>query len=187
LTDGAGRLTVFLDRDGVINRRRPDHVKSWDEFEFLPGSLEALAQLRSIEARVIVITNQASVGRGLIGQEDLARLHNRMTEIVRDRGGLIEGIYACPHLPEARCACRKPGTELFRRASSELGVELNDSFMIGDSPTDVMAAKAAGCRPVFITDETSEQLAEGCLVARDLREAVQLIVTETARAGAMSC
>ena len=187
MTDGAGRLTVFLDRDGVINRRRPDHVKSWEEFEFLPGSLEALAQLREIEARVIVITNQAAVGRGLIGQEDLARLHSRMTEIVRESGGLIEGIYACPHLPEARCACRKPGTELFMRASSELGVDLNDSFMIGDSPTDVLAANAVGCRPVFITEENRGQLAEGCLVARDLLEAVHLIAAETARAGVMSC
>lgn len=187
MTNGAGRLTVFLDRDGVINRRRPDHVKSWNEFEFLPGSLEALAQLREIGARVIVITNQAAVGRGLIGQEDLARLHGRLTQIVRESGGLIEAIYACPHLPEARCACRKPGTELFMRASSELGVELNDSFMIGDSPTDVMAANAVGCRPVFIAAETSQPLAEGCLVAHDLREAVRLIAAETSRTGVMSC
>lgn len=182
-----GRLTVFLDRDGVINRRRPDHVKSWEEFEFLPGSLEALARLRELEARVVVVTNQASVGRGLIGQEQLERIHNQMNELVRSNGGLIDGIYACPHKPEARCACRKPGTELFLRASRELGIDVSESFMVGDSLTDIAAATAVGSRPILITDNGSEPGIGRCLIARDLREAVELIVAETATAGAVSC
>ena len=183
MSSGNGRVTVFLDRDGVINRRRPDHVKSWEEFEFLPGSLDALASLRQAGVRVIVITNQSVVGRGLITEEDLERIHRRMVEVVESGGGRIDRIYACPHAPELHCACRKPGTELFQRASAELGIDLRTSFMVGDSETDVLAAKAAGSRPVLVSEAPGEHAAD-CSVVRDLSEAVQLIAAQTVMAKA---
>src|ERR1700693_1615644 len=95
----SSNLAVFLDRDGVINQQRPDHVKSWDEFEFLPGVLDALARLHQMKVRVAVVTNQAVVGRGLIQENDLLAIHERMRATVALAGGNIERIYSCVHAP----------------------------------------------------------------------------------------
>jgi histidinol-phosphate phosphatase family protein len=180
-----GAITVFLDRDGVINRRRPDHVKSWEEFEFLPHSLEALARLHRMRARVIIITNQAVVGRGVIAQDQLIDIHRRMGEAVAKAGGRIERIYACPHTPEAGCGCRKPGTELLRRASAELGVALDHSFMVGDSESDVLAGRAVGSQPVLIQDGGPNGHTD-LPVVRDLTEAVD-VIAQAANGGAPPC
>lgn len=145
-----GVPSLFLDRDGVINRKRHDHVKEWSEFEFLPGALEVLAEVREAGIPVIVITNQAVVGRGLIEPQRLMEIHGRMLAAVALAGGHIERIYACTHTPEDGCPCRKPGTEMFQRASAELGVSLTGSVMVGDSDGDVEAARRAGCRPILI-------------------------------------
>lgn len=177
--------TVFLDRDGVINRRRLDHVKSWTEFDFMPGALEALARLRRIEARVVVITNQSVVGRGVIGHADLAAIHERMVRTIAISGGSVERVYACPHAPDAGCLCRKPKTELFRLASQELGIELSRSYMVGDSESDLIAARSVGATPVLIAEPASNGH-HGCAVAVDLIEAVTLIEAE-AFAGVPAC
>lgn len=165
---------VFLDRDGVINRRRLDHVKSWEEFEFLPGTLGALAELRRMGLRSVVITNQSAVGRGLLSEEQLSSIHQRMTSRIADAGGVIERIYTCTHTPSASCGCRKPATELFLRASRELRIELRGSIMIGDSRTDVEAAQAIGSVPILVADgEVTRE--NGVPVVRDLAQAVRLI------------
>lgn len=182
-----GTVAVFLDRDGVINRRRVDHVKCWEEFEFLPGALEALAQLKRMELRVIVVTNQAAVGRGLIAQDELARIHARMTEEVARSGGRIDRIYACLHTPDAHCPCRKPGTELLRRASTELGFDLGHSFTVGDSETDVRAGRAVGSQPVLIHNDGLDGAQDGLPVVGDLTEAVQVIAAATFKSGANPC
>ena len=174
---------MFLDRDGVINRRRIDHVRSWDDFEFLPGSLPALARLHRMDACVIVITNQASVGRGLLAYEELVRIHDRMTHEIAGAGGHIDRIYACVHTPDAGCACRKPGTELFKRAGTELGIELTDAFMVGDSESDILAAQAVGSKPVLIQENGPNGHVGKCLVVRDLAEAVEVIGELAARKG----
>jgi histidinol-phosphate phosphatase family protein len=183
LSSRNGVISVFLDRDGVINRRRPDHVKAWEEFEFLPRSLEALARLHRMQARVIVITNQAIVGRGVIAEEDLIRIHLRMSEEVANAGGQIERVYACPHTPHDGCACRKPGTELLRRASAELGIKLDHSFMVGDSESDVLAGRAVGSQPVLIREGGPNGAHAGLPVVRDLTEAVE-VIAQTFIAGA---
>jgi histidinol-phosphate phosphatase family protein len=173
----------LLDRDGVINRRRLDHVKAWGEFEFLPGVLEALAELRRTEVPVVVLTNQAAVGRGLLTADELAYLHSRMVDAVREAGGEIEGIYVCPHVPQARCACRKPATDLFLRASADLGITLPGSVMVGDDLTDVQAARSVGCQPILITNGSPTRV-DGVPNASDLTEAVALIpalLAESAR------
>jgi histidinol-phosphate phosphatase family protein len=166
---------VFIDRDGVINRRRPDHVKSWAEFEFLPGVLTALAELRQLAVPVAVITNQSVVGRRLIAQEDLDAIHQQMLEQVRDAGGRIDRIYVCPHHPKAGCACRKPAPELLVRASGEMAVELAASVMIGDAPTDILAARSAGCQPILVAHPYRDRAIDGVPKVRDLREAVALL------------
>ncbi len=163
---------VFLDRDGVINRRRPDHVKAWEEFEFLPGVLAALASLRSMNTPVVVVTNQGAVGRGLLSAEALGRIHTRMLQAIRAAGGHVEAIYACLHAPAENCRCRKPAPTLLQRASLELGITLPASIMVGDSRSDVEAARAAGCRPVLISD--SELADPDVLAVKDLPAAVAL-------------
>ena len=165
---------VFLDRDGVINRRRPDHVKSWSEFEFLPGTLDALAALHRTGARVVVVTNQAAVGRGLLREEDLAFIHAKMSEAVAAAGGWIERTYTCVHIPEVRCACRKPGTALFAQASAELGIRLEFSLMVGDAPTDVEAARAAGCVPVLMAENGEGGHRDGVAIVHQLSEVVAM-------------
>src|ERR1700704_4489067 len=126
---GAARVppVVFLDRDGVINRARPDYVKSWLQFAGLPNVRPALpppappcAELHRRGARVVVVTNQAAVGRGLLGQRELTSIHGKMLRKVEAAGGHIEGIYACPHTRETGCACRKAGAGLFSRGARDL-------------------------------------------------------------------
>ena len=137
------KQAVFLDRDGVINMDRPDFVKSWEEFEFLPGSLEALAALAGTSYKIVVITNQSGVGRGLLTQETLDQMHARMAERIRASGGRIDAIYYCPHVPEAGCDCRKPAIGLFVKAARDLDIDLTSSWAIGDRYRDAQAAHQA--------------------------------------------
>jgi histidinol-phosphate phosphatase family protein len=177
---------VFLDRDGVINRRRPDHVKGWDEFEFLPGVLEALADLKAMGTPVVVVTNQAAVGRGLMSPDDLRGIHHRMLRAIDAAGGHVSAVYACLHTPADGCACRKPNPLLFQRASVDLGIDLSRSIMVGDSVTDVQAARAAGCRPVFVNDG-GFALDADVLGVNDLAEAVMLWRTVSVPVAALRC
>jgi D-sedoheptulose 7-phosphate isomerase len=170
-----GHPALFLDRDGVINRRRPEHVKSWAEFEFLPGALDALAEVKRAGITVIVVTNQAAVGRGLIREQELTEIHGRMLGAVTGAGGHIERVYTCPHTPEERCQCRKPGTALFSRASEELGVSLRGSVMVGDSKGDVDAAQSAGCDPVLVGDRRPAGVSAEVPVVSDLAGALPII------------
>jgi len=177
---------VFLDRDGVINRRRPDHVKSWAEFEFLPGALSALAELRAMNAPVIVITNQGAVGRGLISVDQLRDIHCRMLRAVEAAGGHVSAIYTCLHAPSDGCACRKPKPALFHQASHDLRIDLPRSVMIGDSPTDVQAGRAAGCRPMLI-NEGGAPVDADVLEVNDLVEAARIWRSLSVPAAALPC
>jgi histidinol-phosphate phosphatase family protein len=177
---------VFLDRDGVINRRRPDHVKCWEEFEFLPGVLQALADLKILGTPAVVVTNQAVVGRGLMSPDDLRGIHRRMLRAIDAAGGHVSAIYTCLHTPQDGCACRKPHPTLFQRASVDLGLDLSRSIMVGDSPTDVQAARAAGCRPVFVNDG-GFPLDADVVGVNDLAEAVMLWRTVSVPVGAHPC
>ena len=141
---------VLLDRDGVINRNRLDYVTRPEEFRFLPGAIEALAGLAASPFRVVVVTNQSAVGRGRMNAEMLAGIHDRMLERVHAAGGRIDAIYACPHLPEDSCPCRKPAPGLLQQAARDLSFDLEASFFIGDAVSDVHAAMAVGCQPILV-------------------------------------
>ena len=141
---------VFLDRDGVINADRPDFVKSWEEFEFLPDSLKALAVLSQTSYKIVVITNQSGVGRGLLSEKTLEQMHTRMIDRVRASGGRIDGIYYCPHAPSVGCDCRKPSAGLFFEAARDFEVNLTSSWAIGDSDRDVRAASRAGVKAILL-------------------------------------
>jgi D-glycero-D-manno-heptose 1,7-bisphosphate phosphatase len=176
---------VFLDRDGVINRDSPDYIKHWSEFEFLPGSLAAMAGLCRHGFRIIVITNQSGIGRGLIRLQDLAEMHARLKEAVEDRGGRIEDIFLCPHRPDDNCSCRKPKPGLIQAAQARYGIDLSAAVMIGDSAKDILCACLAGCAHSILvqSDRAAGELdtldREGCrpdYVARDLFQAARWII-----------
>lgn len=136
---------IFLDRDGVINEDRPDYVKTCTEFQFLPGSLNALRLLTLGGYSAIVITNQSVINRNLTSQRELDKIHNHMLETVERQGGRIEAVYYCPHRPEDDCTCRKPEPGLIHRAQSDYGLDLSKICMIGDGLKDIECARRAGC------------------------------------------
>ncbi|MBI2940049.1 MAG: D-glycero-beta-D-manno-heptose 1,7-bisphosphate 7-phosphatase, partial [Chloroflexi bacterium] len=142
--------TVFLDRDGVINENRTDYVKSWDEFVFLPGALAALQLLRERGYQVFVVTNQSGVGRGILSSQELDALHWAMRDAIEGHGGAIADVFYCPHPPEAGCDCRKPRPGLLLQASRRHSCDPTQSYVIGDSLTDVQAGLAVGATPILV-------------------------------------
>lgn len=137
--------TVFLDRDGVINEDAPDYIKSRAEFRYIPGSLDAIARLTRNGCRVIVITNQSAINRGIVPPAELEAIHRELIDAVSAHGGRIADIFFCPHRPDENCACRKPEPGLFFAAHERYGLDLSRSIMVGDSVKDILAGKAAGC------------------------------------------
>jgi histidinol-phosphate phosphatase family protein len=149
--------TIFLDRDGVINENRSDYVKSWSEFLFLPGSLEAIAKLTQAGHRLIVCTNQAGIAKGTISQKTIEEIHRRMLAEVARAGGYIEKVYYCPHAKDEQCGCRKPQPGLLLRARDELGLDMNKAIFIGDSITDIRAGLAAGVSCILVLTGLGEE------------------------------
>jgi len=144
------RPTIFIDRDGVVNRNRDDYVKSWEEFEFLPGSLEALRMLARRGVRVVVVTNQSAVGRGIITMRTVEGIHRRMVAEVEAHGGRIDAVLCCPHAPDDGCQCRKPRPGLLLEAVRRFRIERTASCFIGDTVSDLKAAHAAGIPFVMV-------------------------------------
>lgn len=137
------RKVVFLDRDGVINRDSSGYIRQWREFEFLPGSLQALRLLNSEGYSIVVVTNQSAVARKMITAEDLEDMHRRMQQKIVGAGGKILDIFYCPHMPDAGCNCRKPRAGMLERACRKYGIDLSSAVMVGDSAKDVLCAKRA--------------------------------------------
>ena len=147
--------TVFLDRDGVVNRKRPagSYVTRWDEFAFLPNVGEALSLLRRAGLRVIIVTNQRGIARGFMTESELDLIHDRMRAQLADLGASVDGVYACPH-EEGRCRCRKPLTGLFLQAQRAFPqIDFTRAAMVGDSLSDMQAGAALGCRTYLVATE----------------------------------
>jgi D-glycero-D-manno-heptose 1,7-bisphosphate phosphatase len=147
--------TVFLDRDGVINRKPPtgEYVTRWSEFQFLPGASEAIARMTGAGLRIVVVTNQRGIARGLVADVDVLDIHRRMTNAIAHSGGRIDAVYYCPH-DDGECECRKPATGLFRRAQSDdPTIDFARSVVIGDSWTDIQAGNAIGALTILIASE----------------------------------
>lgn len=135
---------VFVDRDGVLIRevnylRRPEQVR------LLRGSAEAVKALRRAGYKVVCITNQSGVGRGYLTLATLKKAHARLSRDLRAKGARLDGLYFCPHLPEAGCRCRKPKTGMIEDAARDLGLEAAKSWFVGDTTADLACAAAAGC------------------------------------------
>jgi D-glycero-D-manno-heptose 1,7-bisphosphate phosphatase len=171
---------VLLDRDGVINRRIPrGYVTSWEQFEFLPRALNALRLLKDAGYTVLVISNQACVGKGLLAPHQLDSITKRFLIEVALSGGSITQVYYCTHVAEDHCDCRKPRPGLLHRARIEHGFLPEETFFVGDTHDDFLAALEAGCRPILIGTELSLQAfsiaEEKPLLAASLYEAVEMI------------
>ncbi len=164
---------VFLDRDGVINRNRPDHVKAWEEFEFLPDSFTALRELADLDLPVVVVTNQSVIGRGIARGETVDQINSSMVERVRAAGGRIDRVYYCPHRPDEGCDCRKPAPGLLLRAAEDLGLDLRLSFLVGDGANDVEAALRVGCTPLLVLTGRGRQAAR--LLSRELLATISIV------------
>ena len=151
------KKVVFLDRDGVINKKAPkaDYVKSWDEFEFLPGVLEGIKTLTQNNYQIYIISNQAGIARGMMTEEDLSDIHQKMISEVEKHGGKINDIYYCPHGWDDGCSCRKPKPGMFYQASREHHIDLTKSIFIGDDERDKMAGDAAGLKTILCEPDSN--------------------------------
>ena len=141
---------VVLDRDGVINRDSPDYIKTPDEFEPLPGSIDAIARLCGSGFAVCLATNQSGIGRGLYDTRTFFAIQRKLVALVEEAGGQIFGVFFCPHTPEDDCECRKPRVGMLREIGDRLGVSLVDVPIVGDSMRDLDAARRVRSRPILV-------------------------------------
>lgn len=141
---------VILDRDGVINQKRSDYIKSADQWQPIPGSIEAIARLSHAGYTPVVATNQSGLARGLFDLDDLEAMHAKMTRLVEAEGGKLEAIFYCPHHPDDNCKCRKPKTGLLDAIEAEFNTSVAGAPFIGDSLRDLEAALAKACQPWLV-------------------------------------
>jgi D-glycero-D-manno-heptose 1,7-bisphosphate phosphatase len=173
---------VFLDRDGVINRKLPEgeYVTRWDRFELLDRVPEAVKLINRAGFLAIIVTNQRGIARGLMSEADLVAIHGRLLEELHKSGARLDAIYYCPHDLDA-CDCRKPKTGLFERSRRDFpGLRFEDSLVIGDSQSDIEAGRRLGCRTVLIGVEEDRSSANrsASSVASTLYDAVQTFILQ---------
>ena len=147
--------TLFLDRDGVINRKiENDYVKKWEEFEFLPGAIHALKLLASLFGRIVIVTNQQGIGKGVFSAEDLKSTHDKMLEMINKEGGRIDKIYFSPALAEENSPLRKPNTGMAHQAKRDFPeISSGRSIIVGDSLSDMVFGKRMSMFTVFISED----------------------------------
>ena len=155
---------VILGRDGILNVYREDHVKSPDEWEPIPGALDAVARLNHAGWHAVVATNQSGIGRGMIDMASVNAVHLHMMQCLREAGGRLDAVFFCPHTPEENCDCRKPKPGLMRQVALRYGIDLRIVPMLCDTVRDLRAAHAAGCEPHLVLSGRAAQLSEAQLV-----------------------
>ena len=182
---------IILDRDGVINRDSANYITTPQQWEALPGSLEAIAQLCRADYRVVIVTNQSGIAKGLYSINTLNRIHQKMRDELRPAGGEISAIFFCPHAEEDGCECRKPKPGMFLELAERLQCDLSEARAVGDSFRDLQAAQRAGAQPVLVETgngaETARELANApglgdVPVYRDLAHFVDTLLAAEARA-----
>jgi D-glycero-D-manno-heptose 1,7-bisphosphate phosphatase len=151
---------LFLDRDGVIIENRDRYIRSLTDVVFYPTALLALAKIRPLPYKVVIVTNQSVVGRGIISLEAARRINFEIQKTVAEAGGRIDAIFMCPHAPEDGCACRKPQPGLLAQAAESLSLDLPRSILMGDALDDLSAGHAAGVKELVLlrTGRGSAQL-----------------------------
>ncbi|MBF0284359.1 MAG: D-glycero-beta-D-manno-heptose 1,7-bisphosphate 7-phosphatase [Magnetococcales bacterium] len=157
---GEGRRVILLDRDGVLNEDRPDYVQTTEQLRLLPQAMTALARLRRAGFAVLVYTNQACVGKGLVSLETLEAIHGDLRRAAEAAGGEIDDIFYCPHRDDEGCDCRKPKPGLILAAQRRWGFDLAETWAVGDAERDLRAAWSAGCRAALVRTGKGRQTAE---------------------------
>lgn len=187
-------VTVFLDRDGTLNYD-PGYLKVAAELKLLPGVGPALARLKGAGARLVVVTNQSGVGRGIFTLKDLEAIHARLQGLLEQENAALDAIYFCPHHPDDGCRCRKPEVGMVERAVSELQLDLRRSYLIGDHARDIQLAHRVGAKAILITTELVDTQALDALraaqampdaVAKSLAEAVDWILDDAAKSAQLA-
>jgi D-glycero-D-manno-heptose 1,7-bisphosphate phosphatase len=164
----ASLRTVFLDRDGILNEKMPEHqyVTRWEEFRVLPGVQEALRRFNEAGLRVVVVSNQRGIAKGLYTAADLEAMHARFQQLLELEGARIDAFFICPH-EAGECNCRKPLPGLFEQAVARFAeITAATSVMIGDSPSDVEFGRRVGMKTIFV--DAGRGAEEGATLA-DLR------------------
>jgi len=151
---------IILDRDGVINKDSPNHIKSADEWIPIPGSLEAIKLLTENNYHVAVISNQSGINRDIIPYASFVQIINKMNKKINDSGGRIDLFYYCPDIPTSKSKDRKPNPGMFLDLSRRLGISLDECYSIGDSPRDIVASQKAGCIPIAVRTGNGKKIEE---------------------------
>jgi D-glycero-D-manno-heptose 1,7-bisphosphate phosphatase len=177
------RPAIFLDRDGVIIENRSDYVRTWEDVEFIPGALQALAEIAGTHYAIVIVTNQAGVGRGLIPETVAHNLNESICDAIERAGGRVDGIYLCPHTTEDNCVCRKPKPGMLLQAAREHDIDLSRSWMIGDAQTDLQAGNAAGTKSLLVLTGrgTEQQTLHGLQGLPSIAEALAYIQAEAVK------
>ncbi len=161
---------VILDRDGTINSDRDDYVKSHEEFQALPGALEAIARMNHGGWHVVVATNQSGLGRGLFDMAALNAMNQKLMQSLAAHGGRIDAVFFCPHTADEQCACRKPRPGLIEDILQRYGVQPAQVPVVGDSLRDIQAGAAAGCPTHLVRSGKTASLDDA-----ELRELLDLV------------
>ncbi|MBI3004093.1 MAG: HAD family hydrolase [Ignavibacteriales bacterium] len=187
---------IFFDRDGTINVE-VDFLSDPTDLELIPGVAEALREANGFGIKVFVITNQSGIARGLLTEKDLAKVHRRLEDLLSVHGARIDEIYYCPHHPELgkppyniSCDCRKPKTGMLTAAARKFGINLSQSFVVGDRFIDIKAGENAGCTTVLVLTGYGEAEKQDCLdrsrvdyIAKDASQAWTYIKGEIMKKG----
>jgi D-glycero-D-manno-heptose 1,7-bisphosphate phosphatase len=147
-------MLIILDRDGVINQESANYIRSPEDWQPIPGSLAAIAQLNHAGHTVVIATNQSGLGRGYFNEATLNAIHEKMYHALANLGGHIDGIYYCPHIDADKCECRKPKPGLLWQIKRDYPTLYQHAIFVGDNLRDLQAAAAGGIRGVWIADAT---------------------------------
>lgn len=151
---------IFLDRDGVLIENRSDYVRDWSQVAIYPMTYSALSRLQQSGYKIVIVTNQSAVGRGLISLESAEEINHRLINKIQENGAQVDGVYMCPHHPDDQCNCRKPKPGLLLQAVNELSLDVSRSWMVGDAWSDLLTGQAAKVRGAIMvkTGRGSEQM-----------------------------
>ncbi len=146
---------IFLDRDGVLNKNKDDYVKNISELEIFPFISEPIRKFQSAEFKIIVITNQSAINRGLMTEKNLNEIHEKIQSFLIQNNTKIDYFYYCPHTPNENCSCRKPKSGLLLKAIDDFSIDVNNSWFIGDRDSDIQAGKSVGCNTLKIQNDVN--------------------------------
>ena len=161
-------MLIILDRDGVINYESTAYIKCPDEWIPLPGSLEAIAQLKQAGHRVVIMTNQAGVGRGYYDEAMLAKIHDKLHGELAKLGATLDHIYYCPHHPDDHCGCRKPKPGMLEAIARDFPDDWSSRLVIGDSWRDVQAAQAMACDVWLVLTGVGQESIDAGTIPQDI-------------------